>query len=304
MRSGAATWVLVTTCLLACGCTTVAGLDRRYHLHPDDGAGGAGGSPPADARCDVEAGAGCVYDRCSAVPDGAPGGVYTIDPDGTGPQEPLQVHCGEPADGGRWALVYNSVGGRVDEEHGTTRAFWNIPYRARLSPKGKPSLDDNHYQPGLYSAGREYRDEIEDTDGKVAEVLFATAAGIDAEDMTLSSPELVTPKHVDEDGEDIDKIFANQFGAGWSSPDFDGDDMSDRNCAVAYGDVTQHYGSCFVYSLGADADEPTAGQSVDAAIADDDWGPHLDTEVAERFELSNDGTQYTRVKRISRWTRW
>ncbi|KYF56753.1 hypothetical protein BE08_28105 [Sorangium cellulosum] len=286
-----------TACLMACGCTTVAGLDRRYHLQPD---GGDGGSPPADERCDVEAGAGCVYDRCGDVPDGAPGGVYTIDPDGTGPQEPLHVYCGEPADGGRWALVYNSVG----RESGSTRAFWNIPYADRLSPKGEPSLDDNHYQPGLYSAGREYRDDIEDTEGNVAEVLRATAAGIDTEDMTLDSPEHVNPKHVDEDGEDIDKIFGNQFGAGWSSPDFDGDDMSDRNCAVVYGGVTQHYGSCFVYSLGADAHEATAGQSMDAAIADDDWGPHLDTEVAERFELSNDGSTYTRVKRISRWTRW
>lgn len=294
MKSGSATWVWATACLLACGCTTVAGLDRPYHLQPDGGAGeagGSGGSAPADAPCDVEVSAGCVYDRCGDVPDSAPAGAYTIDPDGTGPQEPLQVHCGEPVVGGRWALVYNSVG----ELDGPTPAFWKILYAARLDAKGEPSLDNNHYQPGLYLAGREYRDEVEDIPGTVAEVLRATAEGINPENMQLLAPVRVTG-----DAE----LFDWQFGTGWSSQDFDGDTLSDMNCANAYAGVTQHYGYCFVYSLGADGDEPREGESIAEVIADEDWGPHLETALATSHGLSNDGSDYTRVKRISRWTRW
>ncbi|WP_437693773.1 fibrinogen-like YCDxxxxGGGW domain-containing protein [Sorangium sp. So ce176] len=288
MRSGSAAWVGAAACLLVCGCTTVAGLDRPYHLQPDGGAGGAGGaggSAPADERCDVEASAGCVYDRCGAVPEGAPAGVYTLDPDGAGPSGALQVHCGEPADGGRWALVFNSVG----ELGGPTLAFWKILYADRLSPKGEPSLDNNHYQPGLYIPGREYRDEIEDIPGTVVEVLRANAEGIDPETMQLLTPIRLSG------GED--NLFDWQFGTGWASEDFDRDTKGDGNCASAFAGVAQHYGNCFVYSLGADGDE-------DESVTDDDWGPHLETVVATSYGLSNDGSHYTRVKRISRWTRW
>ncbi|WP_438030701.1 fibrinogen-like YCDxxxxGGGW domain-containing protein [Sorangium sp. So ce233] len=286
MRSESATWVWATACLLTCGCTALAGLDEPYHLATGSGGdnlggGGAGGGAPG---CDVEASAGCVYDRCGAVPEGAPAGVYTLDPDGTGPSGPLQVYCGEPADGGRWALVYNSVG----ELGGPTLAFWKILYADRLSPKGEPSLDNNHYQPGLYIAGREYRDEIEDIPGTVVEVLRADAEGIDPETM-----QLLTPIRLAGD----DNLFNWQFGTGWASADFDRDTKGDGNCASAFAGVAQHYGNCFVYSLGADGDE-------DVSVTDDDWGPHLETVVATSYGLSDDGSLYTRVKRISRWTRW
>ncbi|WP_437942491.1 fibrinogen-like YCDxxxxGGGW domain-containing protein [Sorangium sp. So ce341] len=288
MTSGSATWVSAAACLMACGCTAVAGLDRPFHLVDGGGAGGessgggggAGGGPAVG--CEDEVSEGCVYARCGAVPAGAPGGVYTLDPDGSGPQEQLQAYCGEAADGDRWALVYNSVGAA----DGATIAFWKILYADRLSAKGEPSIAGNHYQPSLYVAGREYRDEIEDIAGTVAEVMRATAEGIDTADMHLLTPIRLS-------GEE--ELFTWQFATGWSSPDFDADTKSDGNCASSYVGVTQHYGHCFVYNLGADDDAP---------IEDEGWGPHVRTQSATSFGLSNDGSPYTRVKRISRWARW
>ncbi|WP_437311994.1 fibrinogen-like YCDxxxxGGGW domain-containing protein [Sorangium sp. So ce388] len=287
MRSESATWVWATACLLACGCTAIAGLDRPYHLEAgggaggdDPGGGGASGGQPAD--CSEEASSGCAYARCGDVPASAPGGAYTLDLDGDGPEEPLQVYCGEPTDGDRWALVYNSVGAT----DGSTLPFWKILYDDRLTAKGEPSIDGNHYQPSLYVAGREYRDEVEDIAGTVAEVMRATAEGIETEDMHL-----LTPIRLAGDG----NLFDWQFGTGWASADYDRDTKGDGNCSSAYAGVTQHYGNCFVYNLGADDDEP---------IADEGWGPHMETTVATSYGLSDDGSVYTRVQRISRWTRW
>lgn len=286
MTSGSATWVGAAACLLACGCTSLAGLDGPYHLEAGGGAGGGGGGGGGGGAggqdCAEEANAECVYDRCGAVPASAPSGVYALDPDGPGPQEQSEVYCGEPVDGDRWALVYNSVG----TADGATLPFWKILYADRLATKGTPSLGDNLYQPSLYIAGREYRDEIEDIAGTVAEVMRATAEGIDTEDMHLLTPIRVAG---------VEQLFSWQFGTGWSSPDFDADTKDDGNCAGAYAGVTQHYGHCFVYNLGADDDDP---------IEDEGWGPHISTPDATSYGLSDDGSGYTRVQRISRWTRW
>ncbi len=237
---------------------------------------------PEDEDCD---GTGCTYDRCDALPDSFPAGVYSLDPDGPGPQEALSAYCDVPIDGERWALVYNSVG----SEDGRTLPFWRILYADRLGSKGEPSLRDNHYQGALYLAGQEYRDEVEDLGGVVEEVMRATAEGIDPATMRLLNPLFISGNQ---------QIFDWQFAAGWSSPDFDGD-TDDDNCAVYYAGVTQHYAHCFVYNLGADADLP---------YEDDGFGPHIETAVAASFGLTGEPEEpekaYTRVKRISRWARW
>lgn len=49
-------------------------------------------------------------------------------------------------------------------------------------------------------------------------------------------------------------LFNNQFAAGWSAPDYDGDGYSPGNCAAEFNRITQHYAACFLYSLGSDAD--------------------------------------------------
>jgi hypothetical protein len=235
-----------------------------------------------DEDCDGEINEGCRYARCADVPSGAPSGVYALDPDGAGPQPELAVYCDLETDGGGWALVYSSVG----SEDGETLPFWNIPYADRLGVKGAPAPHQNHYQGALYLVGREYRDEIEDLEGTVKEVMRATAGGIDPETMKL-----LEPAHVSGDAD----VFYTQFFSGWSSPDFDGDTYGAGNCAAELENVTQHYASCCTYNLGADLNAP---------YDDGGWGPHLLESVAARLGLSVDGAGSTRVRRISRWTRW
>jgi hypothetical protein len=184
-------------------------------------------------------------------------------------------------DGGGWALVYNSVG----SDSGSTLPFWNIPYAGRFDAKGIPAMDENFYLGSLYMFGRDYRDEIEDLVGTVVEAMRASADGIDTSNMHFNGP-----RHVSGDAE----IYFSQFGSGWSSPDFDSDSHPD-SCSRLFRNVTQHYASCWAYNLGADADEPSEDRG---------WGPHLATFLAERLRLVGDGSAYTRVKRISRWTRW
>ncbi|AUX45085.1 hypothetical protein SOCE26_065660 [Sorangium cellulosum] len=234
-----------------------------------------------DEDCDGVVNKACRYARCGDVPPGSPSGVYLLDLDGSGPAPEFPVHCDLETDGGGWALVYNSVG----SEEGTTLAFWDIPYEARLGVKGEPGLGQNFYRGSLYFVGREYRDEIEDMDGTVKDVVRATAEGIDSATMKL-----LRPSQTSGDAE----IFFSQFFSGWSSQDFDGDPY-EENCALRYQNVTQHYAQCWAYNLGADGDEP---------LDDGGWGPHLVAQFADRLGLAGDGSRHTRVKRISRWTRW
>ncbi|WP_437303155.1 fibrinogen-like YCDxxxxGGGW domain-containing protein [Sorangium sp. So ce388] len=235
-----------------------------------------------DEDCDGEVNEGCAYARCRDIPRGLPSDVYLLDLDGAGPEPAFPVYCDQETDGGGWALLYNSVG----SEEGTTLQFWSIPYAERLGTRGEPALGQNFYRGSLYFVGREYRDDIEDLEGTVKEVMRATAEGINSKTM-----ELLGPTHVTGDA----NIYFAHFLSGWSSQDYDGDTDPDGNCALEFQNVAQHYAQCWEYNLGADADEPTD---------DGGWGPHLGTHITERLGLASDETRYTRVRRISRWTRW
>jgi hypothetical protein len=234
-----------------------------------------------DDDCNGEANEGCFYTRCAALPPGSPSGVYLLDPGNTGQAGAHAVYCDMETDGGGWALVYNSIG----STRGTTLPFWSILYADRLGAKGSPSLDDNVYAGWLYPYGHEYRDEVEDLVGAIAEALRAHAAGFRQDDMRFEEPVFVSGNR---------NIYDAQFASGWSSVDFHGDSYS-SNCAVQYANVSQHYSNCWAYNLGADADSP---------VEDDGWGPHMNAGAAAALGLFSDASAYTRVKRISRWARW
>jgi hypothetical protein len=206
-------------------------------------------------------------------------GLYFINPTGSAAR---QVYCHmvtSTTEGGGWTLVYNStLGVNVTQ-------FWNIPYAERLDQRGIPGLATNYYDGDIYKYGRRYMDVIEDLRGKAVIALVTTTTGISTASMVFASPVKVSG----EDG-----IFSNHFGGGWSSTDFDGDTHS-GNCSSVYYGVTQHYGNCWAYNLGADAD---------AAAEDGYVGPHLAHTLAGALGLFSDGSSYTRVRRISRFAKW
>ncbi|MGK3969580.1 hypothetical protein WMF01_54415 [Sorangium sp. So ce1667] len=253
-----------------------------------------------DEDCDGSGTNGCVYQSCSAIPPRSSSGVYSIDLDRDGPMDPTDLFCDVDADNERWALVYNSVGKVAESERDSTLVFWNIPYAERLLAKGVPSIEDNFYFGALYLFGREYRDEVEDLDGKAVEVMRAEANSIDKDTMRFIDPMRIVAnqKQMSAGSEEVSR---RQFASGWSSPDYDGDLLDGgNNCALNFGNVTQHYAVCMIYNLGADGESP---------IDDFGWGPHVHELVMGAFSLRSDDDDpdvqvFSRVKRISRWTRW
>jgi hypothetical protein len=220
-----------------------------------------------------------ALENCQALHSvgvGTLSGAYWIRPPGA---QPRITYCDMETNGGGWTLVYNSLLGV------NTLDFWNIPYLERLGRRGRPSLDALFYDGSLYLHGKAYMDVIEDLQGKIVVAMTASAEGIDPYSMRFISPQLSSGNPA---------IFQSQFAASWSTREFDGDTWS-GNCASWYGNVTQHYGDCWVYNLGVDADLP---------FEDGRVGPHLQSGTALSLGLGTDGTPYTRVRRISRFVKW
>lgn len=67
-------------------------------------------------------------ERLMAVP-GSPSGVYTIDPDGTGPNPSLRVYCDMTSDGGGWTMI-------VAQFEAFPETNWNRGTTATYSPDG------------------------------------------------------------------------------------------------------------------------------------------------------------------------
>jgi len=184
-------------------------------------------------------------------------------------------------------MVYNSVAneeGPKAQGNANTLAFWQIPYKDRFKVKGVADLRLNYYNPTLYKKGpATYIDVVEGLEGKVAMLMKASAEGIDPKTMKMINPKFLAGKKTE---------YYHQFANGWSSDDYDGDTSANVNCATAYAKVTQHYGGCWRYNLGADADSP---------VQDSHWGPHLYRYTAQSLNLKIDGSDHTRVRRITRY---
>lgn len=191
----------------------------------------------------------------------------------------IQVFCEQVIEGGGWAMLYNSVANQ------DTIPFWQISYAQRLARKGIPSIDRNFYDPELYTADAEYLDVIVDLQGRAAIASRARAASFNSQTMKLVSPVFISG---------VLSVYYNHMAGGWSSHDSDQDQNTAGNCARWSANVAQPYGDCWVYNLGADAD---------ATTTDGDWGPHANTTVLTQLGLSNDGSAFSRVLRITRFVR-
>ncbi len=215
-------------------------------------------------------------------------GVYYVrNPASTDPaqlNQPVQVYCDQVTNGGGWALVYNSVLGP------STLDFWHIPYANRLGRDGRPSLDSNFYDGSLYQTSlATYMDIYEDLRGKAAIAVAATSNGIDSVTMKFNNPVKLTG--------DNDTFMCN-FASGWSAPDYDGDPLSSDNCSTTWNNVTQHYCGCWNMNLGSDGDS-SGGDTTDQRV-----GPHVHSGILNILGLSDDGSSFSRVRRISRFVKW
>ncbi len=198
--------------------------------------------------------------------------------------KPVLLFCNQETNGGGWALLQNSVLGP------NTMDFWNIPYAARLGRRGRPSLDANFYDGSLYqTSAATYMDVIEDLRGASVIAFVATSDGINNTTMRFNNP----MKTIGDDA-----VYSIHFAAGWSAPDYDGD-TSALNCAATFS-VTQHYGGCWTYNLGSDADT-SGGDTTDTRV-----GPHVHKGAMMSLMLTADGpnSEYSRVRRISRFVKW
>ena len=221
---------------------------------------------------------------CAELRDmvGPNSGVYWVrNPDGVNPA--FDVYCEQVLNGGGWAMVLNSV--RSPEGH--TTEFWQLEYAVRFNRIGTAAPDQNYYNGFLYQVGTTYMDVFVDLDAKAAVAAVMTTTGIDRTTMKFGNPMLM----LGDAG-----VFNNQFAAGWAAKDYDGD-PSDGNCASSFANVAQHYGGCWVYNLGADADQP---------VLDGGVGPHVYNPVLAGLGLAAQpgGGSYSQVKRIARFTRW
>jgi hypothetical protein len=252
-----------------------------------DDAGAERDSVGLDDAIDAAPGtAGAPALSCGQLRDvlGPISGVYWLRDDASQPA--FQAYCEQVVEGGGWAVLYNSML-HLD---GTTTAFWNILYADRLATFGTPSTTDNYYAGSMYLRGMSFLDVITDLDGKDAVAARAESQGFDPQTMAFIRPVPVSGSP---------DVFRSHFAAGWSSPDFDGDQYAPTNCATYYNNVTQHYSSCWHYNLGADDDAPTLDGGV---------GPHVYNPTLVALGLSlqptADAGNYSRVNRITRYVRW
>ena len=200
--------------------------------------------------------------------------TYLVGPYGA----PESTYCEQQLEGGGWSMVYNSVVSTDGQQ------FFNIPYADRLGRKGTPALQSNFYDGEMNTRGTRFLDVVEDKNGTIRVLLVATTTGINTDTMTFQSPAFVSGNR---------SVYNNQFAGGWASPDHDSDNWI-GNCASYYGSVTQNYGNCWYYNLGADADAANDGVK----------GPHVYVSVLTSLGLATDGSYYSGVRRITRYVKW
>ncbi len=177
----------------------------------------------------------------------------------------------------------------VRRDDGTTTTFWQFKYADRLLEFGTLEPDQNYYNGALYLIGTEYMDVFVDLAGTAVGAAVMTATGFNPSTMQFIEPSLKVG---------LADVYSRHFAAGWSAQDRDLDPY-EGNCATIYANVAQHYYQCWIYNLGADADD--AANPLDGGV-----GPHVAVPILASLGLKaqEGGGGYSQVKRIARFTRW
>jgi len=198
--------------------------------------------------------------------------------------------AGDLVAGDHGVMLFRSVAnskGTSALDHENPRKFFTISYKDRFKDKGDCKVG-NCYNPSLYLSypGKKLliTDTMTNADGSESVLFSATVGGINKETMSFTNPTYKSGNQ---------SIYQNQLAMGWASTDYDSDTWS-QNCATHYSGITQHYGACWVYNLGSDAD---------GDLADSDWGPHIhkDHLPSGASAVSGDTSAYVRIKAITRY---
>jgi hypothetical protein len=198
---------------------------------------------------------------------------------GEGRVQPVETYCSFDLPDGPWALVYNSV-----RKQNGSGSFWAIPYAARLDSKGTPDFNENFYAGSLYASGRIYAEYV--SYAMQTKLMFsAKPATFNPETMRFGGSSQLSG---------LGDLYLMHFASGWSAPDYDGDLDAMRQCALEF-QTTQHYGACWAYNLGSDANGGLGA------------GPTIYTRYLVELKLAPSVTsnpEFTSVDRITRFAKW